>query len=580
MKETFLHNFIEELNRQIKLGYEMKKVVASYETKTLQELEDFLLSKKVIDIEDLTKIKATAWNLPYENLFGKNIEDKVFELIPLEVVENYRIICFDKDKDTIHVGIVSPENYQAIEALDFLGKKLGLDIQISVISQNSYNKALNEYQTLGEEVHDVMDDAEKKLEERFHIQDTSTQVEESVLKEAPITKIISVVIKHAVEGSASDIHIELVAKKTRIRYRIDGMLRTALQLPKYIHPALVARVKVMANMKLDETRLPQDGRIRVNVEGRDIDFRVSTMPTFESEKVVMRVLQNTTQVPTLKDLGFSEKNIELISENIKRPHGIFLSTGPTGSGKSTTLYSILNMLNSEGVNIVTLEDPIEYSINGVNQSQVRSELKYDFASGLRSLLRQDPNIIMVGEIRDVETAKMAVNAGLTGHLLFSTVHTNNAVGAIPRLIDMGVEPFLISSTLNLIIAQRLARRICQNCKKPVEIPKDLQTRIKKTLTSLPTSIKERYKQDISSFQFFVGAGCTMCGNTGYRGRIAVAEILQMTDSFKKIIYDGFSSELADKEIKDQEMMSLQQDALLRALQGLTSVEEVLRVTEE
>ena len=584
MGKSFLENLIEEVLNRIKdVSLAQKQEIVGFKDKSVDGLSDYLVGKKLLDEEQLTEIKASAWNLPYKNLFAIKIPEEVFETLSLDVVENYKMVPFEKSESILNVGLVNPENYQAIEALDFLGKKFGLDIQVFVISKSSYDNVIQTYKTLGEEVDDVMDVAEEKFQSRFK-QAPQNQGEsqelESVLQEAPITKIISVIIKHAVEGHASDIHIEPLGQKTRIRYRIDGILRTTLQLPKYIHSALIARVKVMANMKLDETRIPQDGRIRVDVEGRDIDFRVSTLPLVENEKVVMRVLQNTSQVPTLEDLGFNMNFIEIINKNIKRPHGIFLATGPTGSGKSTTLYSVLNLLNKEGVNIVTLEDPVEYYINGVNQSQVKSDVKYNFASGLRSILRQDPNIIMVGEIRDIETAKMAVNAGLTGHLLFSTIHTNNAIGAIPRLIDMGVEPFLIASTLNLVIAQRLTRKLCEECRIPQRLPNDLAEQLTAELHKLPPGIHKNYKKIITKFEFFAAKGCSFCGNTGYRGRIGIAEILQITETLQKIIYNGFDLKEVDDEVARQEMVTLKQDGILRALEGITSLEEVLRVTEE
>ncbi len=580
MNETLQERLIDRILNSVKVSLEQRREIFDLKNKSMEELEAYVTQKKLMDSEELTRFKGEIMEVPYMNLFGVEISHQVFEFLPIDIVENYKMVCFEREGLVVQVGMVNPEDFQAIEALDFISKKYNIEVHVHIISKNSFDSVLHEYTTLREEVAGVMDVASEKFEERFQRATGNKEEMEAVLKEAPVTKIVSVIIKHAVEGRASDIHIEPVHKKTRVRYRIDGILRNALFLPKYLHSALVARVKVMANLKLDETRIPQDGRMRVVVEDKEVDFRVSTLPLFEQEKVVLRILETSNIVPSLLDLGFHENNIVIIENNLRRTHGIFLATGPTGSGKSTTLYSILNVLNKEGVNIVTLEDPIEYYMDGVNQSQVRGEVNYDFASGLRSILRQDPNIVMVGEIRDRETASMAVNAGLTGHLLFSTIHTNNAIGAVPRLIDMGVEPFLIASTLNLVIAQRLTRKICQNCRKEIELPNDLAERIKNELETLPTRLKDHYGDLMEEFHVFIGTGCPMCHDTGYRGRVAIAEVLQVSENLQQIIYNGYEIRAVQEEIKNQGMISLKQDGILRALEGVTSIQEVLRVTEE
>ncbi|MBU1448227.1 GspE/PulE family protein, partial [Patescibacteria group bacterium] len=403
---------------------------------------------------------------------------------------------------------------------------------------------------------------------------------EKVIKGAPVSRMISVIMRQAVEGGASDIHIEPIGQESRVRYRIDGVLRTSLTLPIYVHPALVSRVKVLANLKLDETRIPQDGRITEEIGGKKIDFRISTLPVVDNEKVVMRILDTSVGAPTFEQLGYRTEYIEIIKEEIKKPFGMFLITGPTGSGKSTTLFAGLNLLNSEGVNISTLEDPVEYYINGVNQSQIKPEVGYTFAAGLRSLLRQDPNVIMVGEIRDRETAELGIHASLTGHLIFSTLHTNNVFGLVPRLIDIGVEPFLLAATLNLGISQRLARKICPHCKQPQEIQPETLEMLVKEIQTIP---RKYFKKDIKPegpYVFFHGKGCARCGDKGYAGRTAVAELFQFTNTAKRLVEKGFPMKEVEVEAACQEMLSLRQDIVLKALEGLTSVEEILRITQE
>jgi type IV pilus assembly protein PilB len=399
-----------------------------------------------------------------------------------------------------------------------------------------------------------------------------------VVKGAPVSRIVSVMLKAAVDQNASDIHIEPYGNVSRVRFRIDGVLKTALTLPLFLHQAVVSRIKVLASLKLDETRIPQDGRIRLAVGGKPTDFRVSTLPVVDFEKVVMRVLSAETEAPTLEGLGFRPEHVELIKNQIKRPHGLFLVSGPTGSGKSTTLYTVLTMRNEEGINIITLEDPIEYYIKGTNQSQIRPEINYSFATGLRAILRQDPNVIMVGEIRDRETAELAVHAALTGHLILSTIHTNDAFGVVPRLIDMGAEPFLLAATLNVAIAQRLARRVCQHCRAPIEITPDAREFVVSELSRMPG----RYTagREPNAINLYRGAGCSHCSMTGYIGRICIAELIFATDEMRKIIEAGFPIDEVKSEAARQEMLNLKQDGILKALDGLTTIEEVMRISRE
>ena len=414
------------------------------------------------------------------------------------------------------------------------------------------------------------------------------QIEETVtsIKEAPVAKIVSTILEFAFKSRASDIHIEPFAKESRVRYRIDGILHTSLTLPKSIHNAVIARVKVLARLKLDETRIPQDGRIRLVVSGREVDFRVSTLPLTNSEKVVMRILDTVSGVQTLESLGFNQIALNRIKEGIKKTSGMVLITGPTGSGKTTTLYSILNILNQEGVNISTLEDPIEYEIKGINQSQVRPRIGFSFANGLRSLLRQDPNIIMVGEIRDEETAELSIHASLTGHLVLSTLHTNDAIGSVYRLLDMKVERFLLASTLKVIVAQRLARRLCEHCKKETTLSEDARQEIVDELKTLPERVIKlelpnftKLEELFSRYKLYQAVGCQRCENTGYSSRISIAEVLEIDEKLKQMINDGDSSVNEEVVRGLQDFISIKQDGIIKVLQGITTMEEVLRVIE-
>lgn len=540
--------------------------------------EEALIKSGFIDVEDLIKIKSKIYNLNYHSLIGVKISDQVLNLIPAEVAENYKIVCFEVAKGKMKVGIVDPENFKAIEAIDFLAKEESLQPEYFLISALSLNNALKHYKTLGKEVskalktkeeEDILESASKKI--------TRQEVEE-ITKSAPVSKIVSVIIRHAVEGRASDIHIEPIQNESRVRYRIDGILHNSLILPKSVHGSIVGRIKVLGNLKLDETRLPQDGRIRVNINNKEIDLRVSVMPLLDDEKVVMRILDITDRAPTLEELGFMGSGLKVIKKSLTKTDGMFLVTGPTGSGKSTTIFSILTDLNKEGINISTLEDPVEYFVKGVNQSQIRPEIGLTFAAGLRSLVRQDPDVVMVGEIRDNETAELGIHASLTGHFVLSTLHTSNALGAIPRLLDMEVEPFLLGSTLNIVLAQRLGRKICEHCKTEYKLPDDIVDDIKKELAvTPPAAIKEMIPDfDIKKMKFYKGKGCARCGATGYAGRVALAEVLDVNDKIKEIIMENKINLTIDDLIKNQNFITMKQDGIIKVLLGLTTMEEVLR----
>ncbi|MFA4941532.1 MAG: GspE/PulE family protein [Patescibacteria group bacterium] len=544
--------------------------------------EEILLEKNFVDPEKITEVKAKIYGLSYQNLLDKEVNNEILNIISLESAENYKIVCFEKSGNKIKVGLTDPENYKAMEAVNFLAKEEAFRVEYCLISDSSFNKIFSQYKNLKSEIGQALETREKEKEgENLKRKEEEGDLEE-IIKSAPVAKIISVIIRHAVEGRASDIHIEPSQKESRVRYRIDGVLHTSLILPKNIHSALIARVKVLANMKLDETRIPQDGRIRMELGNKKIDFRVSVLPLMGEEKVVMRILDTTKGAPTLEELGFDGRALRIIKENIKKTNGMFLVTGPTGSGKSTSIFAILNLLNKEGVNISTLEDPVEYFIKGVNQSQIRPEIGFTFANGLRSLLRQDPDIIMVGEIRDNETAELAIHASLTGHFVLSTLHTNSALGAIPRLNDMKVEPFLLGSTLNLIIAQRLARKICPHCKKETKMPENVLAEIEKEIEYIPKNvIKEALSglPDTRKTIFYKGEGCPRCGYSGYSGRVAIVEALDINSEIKNIIIDKNKILRMEDVRSSQDFINMKQDGIIKVLRGQTTMEEILRVIE-
>ena len=544
-------------------------------------LDSIVGEKNLLDYEEYIKIKARIYNLQYRNLNNQKISEAVLSTVPIEFSENLQLVCFEKKGRRIEIGMVDPDNFKAVEAINFLAKQDGLTVTYYLISDASFKSALKQFKTLSKEVSSALKRKEEEEAEDL-LKKKEDQEEEDLnetMKSAPVAKIASVILRHAVDGRASDIHIEPMQKSGRVRYRIDGVLQTSLVLPRSVHEAVVARIKVIANLKLDERRLPQDGRIRLSIGGKEIDFRVSVLPLLDSEKVVMRILDNSKGAPSLEELGFMGPALEIILKNIQKTEGMFLVTGPTGSGKSTTLFSVINKVNREGVNISTLEDPVEYFMDGVNQSQIRPEIGFTFATGLRSLLRQDPNVIMVGEIRDNETAELAIHASLTGHFVLSTLHTNDAIGAIPRFLDMGAENFLLGSTINSVIAQRLARKICSNCKKEEKLPEEVVSNIKKEIDDMPDGLINEYipNFDRDKITFYKGSGCSHCGNTGYIGRVAIAEVIDFTGPIKDIIMDGKRQLKIEDVLANQKYTTIKQDGLIKILLGLTTIEEVMRV---
>jgi len=563
-----------------KRGFIDKKTaaeVAEEAEKYGRKPEEILLDRNLVPEDVLFDVKSKLLKIPFERIIPKEISPDLLGLIPKEAAQYYQMVPLEKENNVLKVGMVYPEDLKAQEALRFLSRQEDFLYKVVLITLDTFRKIFRKYQPLVKEVKTALEDLEQQLKpKKFPAIKASAQEIVRKISEAPVSKIVAVILEHAVEGRASDIHIEPTKENTRVRFRLDGILHSSLFLPRKIHPSVVARIKIISNLRIDETRIPQDGRFSVRMSGQNVDFRVSTFPTSLGEKVVIRVLDPSTGMKSFEDLGLAEYNLSLIKEAVKKPFGSILSTGPTGSGKTTTLYSILRTMNKEGVNIVTLEDPIEYYLKGINQSQVRPEIGYSFASGLRHILRQDPDIIMVGEIRDSETASLATHAALTGHIVLSTLHTTNAVGAIPRLIDMGIEPYLLPPTLTVIIAQRLVRKLCPFCKKKVKAKGKIKEIISQEAEKLPRSLKVKYKAK-PPFYIYQAQGCKKCRNKGYSGRIALLEVLKMTSQLADIISVSPSETEIIKEANRQQMVTMKQDGVLKALSGTTSMEEVLRV---
>ena len=539
--------------------------------------EEAILEKGIVDENFLFNLKSENLKIPLKEVIARDVPLEVLELIPEETAKYYQMIPIAKKEQLLEVGMAYPEDLKAQEALKFLVRRQNLNFQVFLITPTTFSTLLRQYRDLKREMGLALEELETELKaEKF----PRTAAEfERLAEEAPITKIVAVILRHGVEGGASDIHIEPTRKKLRVRFRLLGFLHSSIFLPLRIQPAVVTRVKILSNLKIDETRIPQDGRFSTKIDERDIDFRVSTFPTTLGEKVAIRILDPTVGLKQFEELGLAGRNLKALREAVKKPYGLILASGPTGCGKTTTLYAILNLLNKEEQNIVTLEDPVEYFVEGINQSQVKPEIGYDFSIGLRHILRQDPDIIMVGEIRDEETAALVIHSALTGHLVLSTLHTSNAISGIPRLLNLGVKPYLIPPTLACILAQRLVRRLCDACKKEIKPKKEVRDLILKEIEALPAQAKKNIKI-ANSLTLWQAQGCKKCNNEGFSGRIALFEVLEMTDNLADIILKVPTTEKLQEEAKQQGMITLKQDGILKALAGVTPLEEVLRVAEE
>ena len=541
------------------------------EAKNKQQSSEAVLAQMGwVPPEKLVEAKAEIIGVPYVNPSQKPISPEVLAFLPEEVAKRFVVIPVSKDNQTLGVAMVDPLDLQVLE---FIEKKSGLAVRPYIATADSITRAIAEQYTRGLsfEVGEALKEAASGIVMPFAPEAVTLT---GVLGLAPIARIVSTLLEYGIKVRASDIHIEPLENETRVRYRIDGILHEKLILPRRIHEAIVSRIKILGNMKIDEKRLPQDARFNFKVATEEIDLRISTLPTAFGEKVVMRLLKKSGGVPTLPELGLRGLALRHLEENIARPHGIILISGPTGSGKTTTLYSILSKLNSTRVNILTLEDPIEYQVAGVNQVQVNQQAGLTFASGLRSVLRQDPNIIMVGEVRDTETADLAIQASLTGHLVFSTLHTNNASGALPRLLDMQAQPYLIASTVTCVVGQRVVRKICETCKVIKKPTVDVLAQVKEVLLEVMKF------DDKKTVQLYVGKGCRECNNTGYLGRIGIFEVLVVTDKIAKMIVNHETSQVIENEAREEGMVTMKEDGFEKVIEGITTIEEVLRVAEE
>ncbi len=537
---------------------------------------DKILLESGIHSEEILAARGEFLNIPVKSMGDTSVPFEALDYIPEESATHYKFVPIGLSEGTLEVGIVDPDNIEARDALNFIASKNNIPYKIFLISIDDYSKIIESYKGIGGEVSKALSELETVLsvDTEGTVDTKKSKVDENtnaiIIEDAPVVKIVATIVRYATEGNASDVHIEHMRDKIRIRFRVDGTLNTSLVLPPQVHSAVVARIKVLSNMKLDEKRKPQDGRFSARVDGRKIDFRVSTFPAYYGEKVVMRILDQEKGVKALDQIGLTTKNLATIREAINRPYGLILITGPTGSGKSTSLYSMLNEVDKEGENVLSLEDPIEYNMEGISQSQVRPEIGYTFASGLRTTLRQDPDIIMIGEIRDNETAQLAVQAALTGHLVFSTLHTNNAAGVIPRLIDMGIDPYLIAPTLILAIAQRLVGTFPPGAGKPMPVEGSIKMIIDKQFSDLP----EQYKKEIPFTDTVYGIQPTPDCPRGTRGRMAVFEVLKMDKEIESIILKNPNEVEISRVLRQKGMLTMKEDAMIKAFQKIIPFEEV------
>ena len=567
--------------------------LAKEQEKTGKSFQQLVLSKNLVAERELTKRYGDYIGVPFVTVEKKDIPDKALKLIPEPVARQYRAIIFKiDDNGLIHLALNDPDDIQAV---NFLQKELGARLKIYVATNQNILDCLELYRgDVTEELTHVID-----IQKEEH---KSQEVrEEDISEDSPIAQTVNLLLEYAIKSNASDIHIEPREDHVQVRYRIDGVLHEVNRLPKNVLGALVSRIKILSNLKIDERRAPQDGRFKIKLNQNTFAFRVSTLPISDGEKVVMRVLSESSEALTLRQLGMWGKSLEIINKAIHQPNGMMLVTGPTGSGKSTTLFSVLSILNTPDVNISTIEDPVEYKIPGVNQTQTNPKAGMTFASGLRALLRQDPNVIMVGEIRDGETANLGVQAALTGHMVFSTLHTNNAATCLPRLLDMKIEPFLIASTVNAVIGQRLVRRLCKHCRERVAMPNELQQQIFDLLhtnqefdNAKMHRLEKRAKEDgvgedveLSTTETNIDyywkpheGGCEHCNHTGYKGRVGIYEVLDNTVEIQKmIIAAATANEIQDQAIKE-DMIIMRTDGIIKALRGMTSFEEVFGATKD
>ena len=561
---------------------DFKKAIKKSKTEK-KEIGEVLISEGLLKEDDLRKTQAYVLGIPFISLNDIKLDFDVLSLIPEPIARKHNIIAYKKEGDSLEVAMLDTDD---LTAIDFVKKKVGLKILARLTDTDSLKSALLQYQkTLKDEFGDIQKESESlKITPDSDVEDANEEDLKKLAEDLPVVRIVDALLKHAIIQNASDIHIEPMENQVLIRYRIDGILHDAMKLPKITAASITARIKVLSNLKLDEKRLAQDGRFKMELNSQKVSFRVSILPVYYGEKTVMRLLKEGGGGYSLESLGFHGEGLDRIHEATRQKTGLILATGPTGSGKSTTLYTILDILNTTDVNISTVEDPIEYQMPRINQTQVKPQIGLTFSEGLRSLVRQDPDIIMVGEIRDNETSSLAINAALTGHLVLSTIHTNSAAGSIPRLLDMDSEAFLLTSTIKVVIGQRLIRRLCEtkeiyNLSKP-EI-EDLQKkidldRVMKALKDEDVVPKGANWENIPFYRPKESADC----KDGYRGRIGIHEVLTMSSAIRELVLKGASTEEIDKQARSEGMLSMIEDGLFLAAQGITTIEEVLRVISE
>lgn len=586
-----------------KFSDEQIKALREQEKSDKKPLQDVVVSSNTLSEKDLTKLYAQEIDVPFVELNARELHKDILKLIPERVAKQYRAVAFDVDEDgVIFVAMEDPDD---VPAISFLQKQLGHPVRVHVATKSTVEAALDQYEegNVGTELSKIIAVEDKDLEDE-------ELDEKDVAEDSPIAQTVNLIIDYGVKAGASDVHIEPRENFVLVRYRVDGILREANKLPRKVLNSLISRIKILANLKIDEHRAPQDGRFKISVSGHIYALRVSTLPVVDGEKVVMRILDESSKPATLEELGYWGGALTTVQHAMVQPHGLVLVTGPTGSGKSTSLFSALSILNNPGVNISTVEDPVEYRIVGANQTQVNPAAGMTFASGLRALLRQDPNIIMVGEIRDGETADLAIQAALTGHLVFSTLHTNNAATSLPRLLDMNIEPFLIASTVRVVIAQRLVRRLCPDCRELYTPDEAILNRIAKSFHLDSASMKQLHELERQALAAGIGAkdvskvnkdsttdlttsektivklwkaheeGCDNCDHSGYRGRMGIYEVLENSPGIQQLIVSTGTSESIEKRAIEDGMISMQIDGLVKSLRGQTTIEEILRVTAE
>lgn len=556
--------------------------------KVSKPLIAYIAERNLVGEEDLTRISAQAMGVPYANLTSITVAPDVTSLMARDVAQNYMAVPFGMQQGRLAVGMLDPTNIQAV---DFLSRKVGHTITTYLVSRPSVEHVLSQFQTnVAADVASAID--VEKVDDHPQATSKDPKAMQNLVQDAPITRALNAILDYAAQSHASDIHIEPREKELKIRYRIDGILQETMTLPKGIEPALISRIKILSNLRIDEHRIPQDGQFQISSSGREIDLRIAISPVVWGEQVVIRLLDKDSNILTLEALGFRGRALRLINDGIHKPHGMTLSTGPTGSGKSTTLYAVVQELKDVSINIVTLEDPVEYKMDGINQIQVNADVGLTFASGLRSILRQDPNVVLVGEIRDKETADLAVQAALTGHVVLSTIHTNSAAGVLPRMLDMQIEPFLIASTINTVIGQRLVRKLCDKCKEKYQT-NDVETKsIKQTLADIMPKDKselEKVQKDVGyetvpiadqeSYTMYKAVGCKECSK-GYKGRIGIYEVFGMTNDMEKLLSQHATTSEVQNLAQKEGMLTMKQDGYFKAFNGFTTLAEVARVAAD